>query len=334
MSADDYYQVLGVSRSSSQDEIQKAYHKLATKYHPDLNPDQRAKQKFQQIRKAYEVLNDPDTRQKYDQFGPMFEAMQDGAPPGGDPRRGFEDIDFSQMFGGAGGFGGGGGGGFGGTGAGGFGGFEDIFRQFQPQGGGGGRGSGRGGGRRSATPHQGRDINHELEISFVTAILGGKVQISVRSGPRSEPHRVDVTIPPGVKDGQQLRVRGQGEQGGGMPGDLLLTVKVGTHRYFSRRGDDLIVRVPVTAAEMARLAKVEVPTPHGTVVIKLQAGATVGKPLRVSGYGVRSTQGDVRGDLLVEPIIVIPRDLDAESLQLIEQLDKKWQQQPRADLKF
>jgi DnaJ-class molecular chaperone len=351
MSADDYYKILGVSRTASQDEIQKAFHKLATKYHPDLNPDQRAKQKFQQIRKAYEVLNDPESRKKYDQLGPLFESIQEGGGHTADPR-GFDDIDVSQLFGGAGGYGGAGfggagfgGAGFGGAGFGGaggdaFGGFGDIFRQFQPGGqaaGGqaaGGRASGRGSRRAARPPHQGRDLTHQIEVSFTTAILGGEVQLSVRTGPGAEARNLSVKIPAGVQDGQTIRLRGQGEAGGGMPGDLLLTVKVGVHRYYSRRGDDLIVRVPVTLAEMARLAKIDVPTPYGTVSIKLQAGATVGKRLRVPGQGVRSAQGDARGDLLIEPQIVIPRELDADSLKIIDQLDQKWQQNPRSDLAF
>lgn len=322
---EDFYKTLGVSRDASAADIQKAYRKLARKYHPDMNPeDKKAKEKFQQVQKAYEVLSDTQKREMYDRYGSAFEAMgatgAGGAGGGWQPHpgggAGFEDIDMSQIFGSrfAGGPGGGGGG------------FEDIVRQFT-QGAGAGAQP-----RRGRKSHRGADLKHAVEIPFASAIIGGEVRLAMqRPGGKSE--TIDVKIPPGVNDGQEIRLRGQGEPGGGIPGDLFLTIRVATHPHFSRRGNDLIVKVPVTLAEAVFGAKVDVPSPWGTFAVKVPAGTSSGQRLRIKGQGAKTAKGDV-GDLYAEIHIAIPTTLDTASEQLVRQFDEHNRLNPRAGLSW
>jgi curved DNA-binding protein len=323
---EDFYSVLKVSRDASSEEIQKAYRKLAAKYHPDMNQgNKRAKETFQKVQRAYEVLNDPAKRKLYDQYGSAFEAVAEGDAPGGwrtaggagGPGAGGPDIDFSQFFGGR-------GGGEGDP-------FADIFRQFgggAGAGGGGPAGGGRRGGRRPA--HRGQDVAHEIEIPFRTAILGGEVSLKLhRAG--EGPETIAVRVPQGVGEGQTIRLRGQGEPGGGMPGDLLLSVKIAPHPAFTRRDKDLIVRLPVTLNEAVSGAKVDVPTPWGTIAVKVPAGTSSGKRLRVKGHGVKTSKGEP-GDLFVEVQIVLPPRLDAHAAELAAQFDSLYSTSPRSDL--
>src|SRR6187397_1005073 len=271
--ADDYYEVLGVGRQASHDEIQKAYRSLARKYHPDLNPDdKKAAEKFKKVQQAYVVLGDKEKRQKYDQFGSAFEQMGGGAwPPHGAGGAGpqFQDIDFSQMFGGGGGQMPGG--------------FEDILRQFT---GGGATAGGRR--KRGRTPMRGADVEAEIEIPFNVAIEGGSWEVSFRRG-NQKVETISIKIPAGISDGKQMRLRGKGEPGpaDGPEGDLLLTVRVAPHPHFSRRGNDLEVKVPVSIAEAALGAKVDLPTPRGTISLAIPAGTSSGKRLRVRAMGVK-----------------------------------------------
>lgn len=318
---EDYYKILGLSRGASADEIQKSYRKLARKYHPDMNPDDKsAKSKFQQIQKAYDVLGDDEKRKKYDQFGSAFEQMEAGGDWQGQPFGGSGgEVDFSQIFGQRGfdPFGGGGGG------------FGDIFKQFtqqqQPAG-----GQRRGGGRRP--PHRGGDIQHEVEIPFGTAILGGEVRLNIRR-PSGAAETLEVKIPKGVSEGQTIRLRGQGEPGGGVPGDLLLTVRIAAHPHFARRGNDLIVKTPITVAEAALGGKVDVPSPWGTISLKIPPGSSSGKRLRIKGHGVRTAKGD-EGDLYAELHVTLPTTLDSESERLIREFDQRNPTQPRAGLSW
>ncbi len=325
--AEDYYKTLGVRRDASQEEIQKAYRTLARKYHPDVNPGADAKRKFQEIQTAFDVLNDPQKREMYDRYGSSFETAggrgpQGGpqwqwqaGPGGGFAGEGFEDIDFGQFFGER----------FGGGGVD----LGDIFRQF-----------GRGGGartRRTAAggpKGRGADIRHEVQIPFTTSVTGGEVQLSVqRGGGRVE--TISVKIPPGIEDGKTIRLRGQGEPAGagGTAGDILLTVHVAPHAYFERRGSHLHVKVPVTLGEAALGAKVDVPTPRGTVTLQVPPGTSSGRKLRVKGQGV-ATRGGSPGDLFAEIQIVLPKDLDEEARQMIQQLEKKAPKDPRANLRW
>lgn len=320
---DDYYKTLGVGRNASQADIQKAYRDLARKFHPDLHPDdKKAKQNFQQLQNAYEVLNDPEKREQYDRYGSAFESMAGGG--GFDPRaygaaggaQGFEDIDFSQFFGQR-----------AGGGPQGAGGFEDLFKQFSQAG-----AAPRKRGRKQ--PQQGADLNGEITISFQTAAAGGKEQFAVRRAD-GDVETIEMKIPPGIEEGKKIRLRGQGEPGtnGAPAGDLLVTVHVSPHPWFTRRGNNLEVMVPVTLAEAALGAKIDVPTPQGTISLTLPPGTSSGKKLRVKGRGIEAKSGEP-GDLYAEIQIIIPRELDSEDAELIRRFAARHPQDPRTELRW
>lgn len=319
--AQDYYDTLGISKTASQDEIQKAYRRLARKYHPDLNPDDKAaQQKFKDIQTAYDILSEPEKRKMYDQFGPDFEHAAAGGGPfrggaGAQPGGGFS---FEEVFGG---------------GPGGFqfeGDLGDLFRQF---GGGGPAGGGRSRGR--AAPSKGSDLTANLTVPFNTAVLGGEASIAIRRAGKSE--TIQVKIPPGVETGRKMRLRGQGEPAptrGAQSGDLIVTLTVANHPHFNRHGKNLEVRLPLTLGEALLGATVDVPTPGGTVSLKVPAGSSSGRRLRVRGQGVRATTGDP-GDLFVELQIKLPEkirnaeDVDAETRTAIERLESNYSESPR-----
>ena len=329
--SEDYYNVLNVSRNASQSEIQTAYREQARKHHPDMNPDdESAKQRFQQVQRAFEVLGDPKKRELYDRYGSSFESMGQGGPQGGGPWQttgagpgGMDDIDFSQFFGekfGAGGPGPAGGGG---------GGWADIFNQFR-----GGAGGGRRGARPRQAPKRGADIEHTLGIPFTTSITGGAAELSVsRHGGKVE--TISVKIPAGIEDGKKIRLRQQGDAspGGGKRGDILIKIHVASHPCYSRSGRNLNVKVPVTLAEAALGAKVDLPTPTGIVTLTVPPGTSSGAKLRLKGRGVAAVKGPP-GDLLAEIQIVIPKTLDEESRKLVEQLAAAGPESPRAELKW
>jgi DnaJ-class molecular chaperone len=318
---EDYYKILGVKRSASEAEIQKAYRALARKYHPDVNPDDKsAKKKFQNIQKAYDVLKDPQKREMYDRYGSSFESMGTGPNPAGPAWRtqgtgGAEDIDFSQFFGGGGA-------------PSGFESFGDFFRQFggTPQ----GRQSRQS--RRRGTP--GNDLQHELQVPFETSITGGEAQLSVRRG-SGKVEKISVKIPEGIEDGKTIRLRGQGEAGAGAspPGDLLIKIRVEPHPFFSRRGNDLEVILPVSLAEAALGAKVDVPTPKGVISLKIPPATSSGKRLRIKGHGV-AQRGSERGDLYAIVQIVLPDTIDAAGSDLIRDFEKRHPLNPRAELRW
>ncbi|MEM7314036.1 MAG: J domain-containing protein [Planctomycetota bacterium] len=289
---EDYYKVLGVSRSASDDEIQKAYRDLARKYHPDLNPDdEKAKKKFQQVQHAYEILSDKEKRQKYDQFGHAAEQMGGGAGPNpfGGGAGGFTEEDISRMFGGAGGMGGGG--------------FADIFRQFT---GGGRRGRG---GATASRPRKGSSLKHQIKVSFQTAVTGGEAVLSVKRSDGSI-EKLSIKVPAGIEDGKTIRLKGQGERSpnGGQNGDILLKIKVDNHPHFQRRGtSDLEVTVPISLNEALSGGSVDVPTPYGTISLKVPPNTSSGKKLRIRGHGV--TKGGSKGDLYAVLQIVLPAHL-------------------------
>ncbi len=322
--AEDYYKTLGIRRDASQAEIQKAYRDLARKYHPDMNPDDKtAKKKFQEVQKAFDVLNDPEKREMYDRYGSSFETASAGGPYGGANWGGgpggpqFEDVDLSQFFGERYGQPPGGA-------------FADFFRQFRP-----GPGQATGGGpTRSAPPRRGADLHHEVHIPFNTAISGGEVQLAVqRQSGKTE--TISVKIPAGIEDGKKIRLRGQGEPGQrrGTPGDIIITIRVAPHPVFQRRGNHLHLKVPVTLAEAALGAKVDIPTPKGTVALRVPAGTSSGTKLRVKGHGVHPKSGTA-GDLLAEVQIVLPEGLDDAEQKAIAEIAERHPQDPRSDLRW
>jgi len=317
--AKDYYATLGVSRSASPEEIQKAYRKLARKYHPDMNPDDAtAKKKFQEVQAAFDVLSDAEKRKRYDQFGADFEAVGAAGGPRtwrytttGGPQT--FPFDLNELFGGGepdieGGAN-----------------FADLFKQF----------SRRRGGRPGARPaSRGADLKHELTVPFATAVRGGEAALTVQRG-GGQVETIRVKIPAGIDDGKKIRLRGQGEPGvGDAPaGDILLTIHVSPHPYFRRTGNRLDVRVPVTLAEAALGAKIDVPTPQGTITLTIPPNTSSGKRLRIKGHGVRPT-GQPAGDLFAEIQIVLPDGLSAEDRQKLADISARYPQQPRADLRW
>lgn len=292
--AEDYYQTLGVPRTASAEDIRKAYRELARKYHPDLHPDdEAAKEKFKQVQTAFDVLNDQSKREMYDRYGSSFEGVGGGGPGGGwgggrgpFPGGGFPgggEIDLESLFGG--------------------GGFGDIF----------GRGGTKARGRRRPPQAPGEDVTARIDIPFTLAIDGGKTDVRIDRDGKTE--TISVTIPQGLPDGARMRLRGQGlpGTGGGPAGDLLLEVKVEPHPVFRRDGDTLELTLPVTVAEAIVGAKVDVPTPWGTISLKVPAKTSGGRKLRAAGMGVRHANG-AKGDLIAEVQIVLPEQADAAAL--------------------
>ncbi len=318
--ATDYYATLGVSRSATPDEIQKAYRKLARKYHPDMNPDDAtAKKKFQEVQAAFEVLSDVEKRQRYDQFGSDFESV--GAGGGGGPRTWryttssgpqtypFDVNDLGDLFGRGGEDESGGG-------------FADLFKQF-----GGARA-----GRRAPRAARGNDLKHELTVPFATSVLGGQAALTVQRHD-GDVETIKVKIPAGIDDGKKIRLRGQGEPGtgNGPAGDILLTIHVSPHPHFRRAGNRLDVRVPVTLAEAALGAKIDVPTPQGTIALTVPPNTSSGKKLRIKGHGIKT---EPPGDLFAEIQIVLPDNLSADERQTLADISARYPQNPRSDLRW
>lgn len=316
--AQSYYDILNVRRDASAAEIQKAYRDLARKYHPDLNPnDKNATKKFQEVQKAFDVLNDADKRKKYDQFGDAWEHAGAGGPQTQWDFSGGQGIDpqalFGQFFGGRGGF------------------DPSMFADL-----GGGPATGRRtrNGGRAANRGRGADVETSIEIPFATAVTGGEVFLTLaRAGGQSE--ELKVKIPPGLEDGQKIRLKGQGEPaaGRGAAGDLLVTVQVAAHPHFTRRGNHLYVKLPVTLAEAACGAKVEVPTPGGVVAVRVPPGASSGAKLRIKGHGV-APRGKEPGDMFAELQIVLPPHLSEAEQQQLREISERHPLAPRSELRW
>ncbi|WP_423920312.1 DnaJ C-terminal domain-containing protein [Frigoribacterium sp. 2-23] len=316
----DFYAVLGVSKDVTPAELKKVYRKLARKYHPDSNPgDAASEAKFKEISEANSVLSDPEQRREYDQIramgsGARFTAGAGGQGGGG----GFEDV-FGGMFNqGAGGqrvrYQQGGGG------------FDDIFGGMF---GGGGFGQTSGGYRGFGGPTKGRDLTATTTLDFQTAIVGETVTLQQSNG-----RPMKVRIPAGVHDGQKIRLRGRGEQSpdGGEAGDMVLTVSVRSHPVFQLDGTNLRVDVPVTFAEAALGATIEVPTLGGEPVkLRVAPGTPSGRVLRVKGRGVAAKSGT--GDLLATVQVAVPSHLNDKAREAVEALAAALpDENPRADL--
>lgn len=316
----DFYAVLGVPKDADAAAVKKAYRSLARTLHPDHNPgDAAAEARFKEVGEAYAVLSDPEQRQQYDALramaggGARFSA---GSGPGG--AGGFEDL-FGSMFGGAGGAPGGARVRYTGGGAGDAGDLNDILS---------GMFGGRGGFRSTRGPERGADLQASATLPFRQAVEGATVRLTV------EGQALTVRIPPGVHNGQKIRLRGKGRPGrsGGTAGDLVVTVTVEHHPVFSLMGHNLHLTVPVTFAEAALGATVEVPTlDGGSVKVKVPAGTPSGRTLRVKGRGAPIPGAP--GDLMVTIEVAVPRALNAEAKAAVEAFAKATAgEDPRAGL--
>ena len=292
--AADPYQVLGVSKNASQEDIQQAYRKLAKKHHPDLNPgNKKAEERFKDIGTAYDILGDPEKRARFDRgeidasgaerpqrryYREYADAGPEGGAAGYASNQGFAD----------------------------FGGAEDVFAEFFRRGGGG----------RSTVRMRGGDISYRLEVDFLDAVNGAVRQLKLPDG-----SEIKVTIPPGTRDGQTLRLKGKGQPGlnGGSPGDALIEVSVTPHRVFTRKGDDIYADLPISLGEAVLGGKVQAPTPTGWVTLTIPKWSNSGQVLRLKGKGVARTDG-TRGDEFVTLRIVLPERPDPELEKFVASL--------------
>jgi curved DNA-binding protein len=324
----DFYQDLELGRDASQDDIQRQYRKLARQYHPDVNKDPEAEERFKNISEAHDVLSDPDTRRKYDAFGADFRSVPDGVDPDTWARARAGQRAGAGAGAGRGRRGGGTGGGFGGDG-----GFtyttggedidlEDLFGGMF----GGGFGGGRG--RRSRGPIPGADQEAEIVLSVEDAYRGGRRTITF-PGPGG-PRTLEVNIPPGVTDGQRIRLSGQGAQGsdGAPAGDLYLRVRIADHPRYRVEDRDIYVDLPVAPWEAALGAKVPVQTPDGTATVTVPPGTSSGRRLRLRGKGLPNPKGKP-GDLYAEVRIVVPDHISDDERRLWEQLARESDFDPR-----
>jgi curved DNA-binding protein len=284
LSYTDYYEVLGVPREADRDTIRRAYRKLAREYHPDLSSDSDAEERFKELGEAYEVLSDAEKRERYDRLGARWREVEREAPD-----ESFEDFFAHQGFGG-------------GTRVE-FG--EDLFEAlFGAQAG------------RASGPLRGRDREALLELSLEEALAGGRRRLTL------DGRGMNVNFPAGVRDGQLIRLAGRGGEGrdGGPPGDLFLRVALKPHPRFRRRGDhDLDVDLPITPSQAALGATVALETPTGTAQIRVPAGSSSGRRLRLRGRGL-PRRGEESGDLHAIVKIVVPKQLSDRERELYEQL--------------
>ncbi|NBV63814.1 MAG: J domain-containing protein [Planctomycetes bacterium] len=288
----DPYDILGVPRSATPEQIREAHRKLAKKFHPDLNKTAEAGAKFKEIQEAYDLLSDAQKRKQFDQFGHAGPSM--GGAPGG-AQGGWGNVDAST--------------------------FEEIFGDFM--GGGARRAGGRRGGARA-----GEDLESRITVDFMTAALGGVRHVSLESN--GQPISLDVRIPPGIESGGDLRLRGKGGEGmgGGPAGDLVLHISVAPHPWFRREGLDVVVEVPISIAECALGTSVEVPLLEGTATLRVPAGTASGKRLRLKGKGV-AAKGET-GDLYAVIRVEAPKSLNDEDRAALERM-KSTEPDPRAD---
>jgi DnaJ-class molecular chaperone len=298
MNVDDPYRTLGLARGASEDDVRRAYRRLAKQYHPDLNKRKEAEERFKAVHAAYAILSDPEKRARFDRGEIDGQGNER-------PRNPFEG--FAAR--GAGGGGGGGGSPFGGADE-----FEDLFANVF----GGNRG------RRQGARSRGADLRSTLSVDFLEAMQGAKKRVALAAG-----RTVDLAIPAGVADGQVLRLAGQGApgQGGGAPGDALVEVKVRPHPHFRRVGDDIHLDVPVTLGEAVLGGRITVPTLTGPVTMTVPKGADSGMKLRLKGKGVGG-----RGDQYAILQIVLAGAADAELERFVAEWSAKHPADPRRSL--
>jgi curved DNA-binding protein len=297
----DYYEALGVPRDASAENIRRAYRALARQYHPDINKEPGAEDRFKDISEAYEVLRDPEKRARYDRFGAGNRPSSGGA---GD--RGFGGFDGGEDFGGV-SFDVGGGD------------FSDLFEQLFSQ-----RGARRGSSFEGFSMG-GSDLEVVLELGLTEAAAGGKRSLSI------DRRSVEVDIPRGVRDGQLIRIPGQGAPGtgGGPPGDLILRVRLRPHPNFRVDGGDLYTDLPVAPWEATLGAEVPVPTLDGTARVKVPAGSSCGRRLRLRGQGLPGNAQTPPGDLYAVVTIQVPKRLSKRERELFQQLANHSKFDPR-----
>jgi len=281
----DFYQVLGVDKKASADEIKKRYRSLARDLHPDKNQgDPAREEKFKAVSEAYDILSDSKKRAEYDEARAMFERGGFRAPTGG----GFQGGDFSDLFGG--------------------GNPQDIFANLF------------GGGMRRG-PRKGADLQTEATITFKEAVFGTTLDLRLNNDGNG-PQNISARVPAGVNDGAKIRVKGKGAPGEAGPGDLFIELHVKPHAIFSRKGENLLLTLPVTFAEAALGADLKVPTLAGDdVTVRLAAGTPTGRLLRVKGRGIK--KGAVTGDLLITIEVQVPRRLEGKALDAIKTFAKE-----------
>jgi len=312
----DYYKILGVGRSASEKDIKAAYRKLARKYHPDVNPgDKSAEDRFKEIGEAYEVLSDPEKRRRYDQFGSGWARGPQGVPPGwevfrqgqrrpGGPAGAAPTIDFETAAGDLGEF------------------FDSLL----------GRGA-RGATRTATRPRAGEDLEQEVSVTLEEAYNGGlrEFVIDVPTTPGATAReRIEVKIPPGVRDGTRLRVAGKGHPGSnaGPRGDLYLRIRLKPHERLERRGDDLYADVAVPLVDAVLGGEVEVHTLSGSGTFRIPPETQNGKTFRLTGQGMprmggaREADAPPRGDFYARVRVVLPERLSDRERQLFEELKK------------
>lgn len=303
--AEDYYRVLGIGKNATPEEIKKAYRKLALRYHPDKNPNNReAEEKFKKINEAYAVLGDPDKRSQYDRFGSEAFSQRFSQQDI------FRNFDFSSIFDEM---------GFGSPGrkysrggrrqhpeA-----FGDVFSEIL-------RGSG---GR--AAPRRGADLEYALPVSLEEVYAGAEKTVSIPKGFGRE--EIRVKIPPGVREGQKLRIAGKGEPAaGGISGDLLIRITLAAHPLFTREDDDVYVQIPVTYSQAVLGDTIDVPTLNGeTRRLRIPPGTQGNTKIRLKGYGFPKRGDETRGDQYVRIAVAVPRKTTARQLELIRKLSEE-----------
>ncbi len=327
----DYYAILGVGKTASADDIKKAYRKLARKYHPDMNPgDKAAEARFKEVNEAYEVLSDQDKRQKYDRFGQYWrQADAASAGPGRSPFNtgvDFENFEFGQ-----------------------YGSFEEFINELLGRMGGGSTGYSRPGGQTGYRPPRGGTGFDQYTTGFDTGTGNttgldseATINLSLAEAFHGVQKRLvlgreefEVRIPPGAKPGSRIRVKGKGQYSPyytSQRGDLYLTVDITPHSFFQFDGDNLVCEVPISPDEAVLGAQVEIPTPDGTVTMNVPPGIRSGQSLRLRGKGWRTPKGD-RTDQIVRIVITPPKDLTAPERELYEKLRSARSYDPRSGLK-
>lgn len=301
----DYYDELGVQRSSTQPEIKKAYRGLSRKYHPDVNDAPDAEDRFKRIAEAYEVLGDADKRKKYDRYGKAWKAASDGSTP----PPGFEGFDFARARRQPGNFSAGGRG------------FSDFFETFF------GAGAGdvfeRGGFSPGGGPRPRKGANHQARVSLTLeeAFRGGQREITLTQPRSGGSRKYMVNIPKGVREGQKIRLKGQGEPGasGGPPGDILLEVRYESQSNLRREGDDVHTSLPISPWVAALGGTASLKTLDGTVSVTVPANSSTGRKIRLRGKGFPG-KGDVSGNLYAELKIMVPEKLTPRERELFEEL--------------